>query len=64
MTHDPPLDGPITSPAQFETALGHLLIAAAGNDVDPAGSWEYRSDDAGRDWEVMVIELEKPAGGD
>lgn len=50
----------ITTAAEFEATLGRLLTAAAANDVDPRGSWVYRSGDGAPDWETMVHELEKP----
>lgn len=64
MTHDSPIDGAITTDDEFEAVLGELLSAAARNGIDIEGSWEYRSDDTGADWEVMVIELEKRARSD
>ena len=57
MTSDPVFDGEIESSADFEAALHTLLVAALANDVDPRGSWEYRSDGLPSDWEVMVAEL-------
>lgn len=61
MTRDSAFDVTISTTDEFEAALGELLAAAAGNGIDPEGSWEYRSDDSGADWEIMVIELEKRA---
>jgi len=49
----------ITTAAEFESALGSLLAAAARNDVDPRGSWVYyNGNDSLRNWEIMVYELE------
>ena len=59
MTRDIPVDGDITTKAEFETALENLLGSATNNDIDPRGSWVYRDGDGVHDWEVMVIELEK-----
>lgn len=50
-------DDELSSSAEFETALGRLVLAALENGIDPRGTWEYRSDDAATDMEVMVIEL-------
>lgn len=63
MTHDSPSDdlpfgAEITTPEAFETALHTLLLSAIENDVDPRGAWEYRTDSANMDWEVMVLELQ------
>lgn len=58
MTSDPVFDGEIESAADFEAALHTLLVTALANDVDPRGSWEYRSDGLPSDWEVMVAELQ------
>ena len=57
MTSDPTFDGEIESPADFEVALHALLVAALENDINPGGSWEYRSDTLPSDWEVIVTEL-------
>lgn len=61
--HDPDfaIDERITTADEFEAVLGEVLAAVAGNGIDPEGSWEYRTDDSGTHWEVMVIELEKRA---
>ena len=59
MTRDSPLDGEITTAGEFDAALEALLSAAARNDVDPRGSWEYRNGDDAEDWEVLIVELEK-----
>lgn len=53
-----PFDGAVTSAAEFEAALGHLLDTAASAGVDPRGSWEYRGNGTHPDLEVMVVELE------
>lgn len=55
-----PYDDEITSADEFERALGQLLTATVRNDVDPRGSWVYRSGDGVPDWEAMILELEKP----
>ncbi|MEZ3172680.1 hypothetical protein ABNG03_19025 [Halorubrum sp. RMP-47] len=57
MTTDRTSDDEITSKTEFEAALGRMICAALENDVDPRGTWEYRTDGAGSDMEVMVIEL-------
>jgi len=53
MTSDPVFEDEIESSADFEAALRILLAAAVANDVDPRGSWEYRSDGLPSDWVVM-----------
>ncbi|WP_198945717.1 hypothetical protein [Halorubrum sp. SD612] len=50
-------DDEISSKKEFEAALGRVLLAALENDVDPRGTWEYRTDGTGSDMEVMVVEL-------
>jgi hypothetical protein len=57
MTSDFTFDGEIESTEEFETALEELLLVALQNDVDPGGSWVYRTDGVGQDLEVMVFEL-------
>lgn len=57
MTSDFTFDGEIESAEEFETALGQLLLVALQNDVDPEGSWVYRTDGVTQDLEVMVFEL-------
>lgn len=42
----------------FEHALGQMLLIALERDLDPRGSWVYRTDGIGPDLEVMVHELE------
>lgn len=51
-----PADEP-SNTAAFEAALGRVVLAALENDVDPRGTWEYRTDGAGSDVEVMIVEL-------
>lgn len=58
MTRDHPFDETVTTAEEFETALGHLLVAAARNGVDPRGSWVYRGSDTRPDWEAMIFELD------
>lgn len=60
MTQDSPSNDPITTVDAFDSALGELLETAAENDIDPRGAWEYRNGDELPDWEVTVVELEKP----
>jgi hypothetical protein len=58
MVTDPPFDDEITSPDDFRVALRTLLFVALKNDIDPRGAWEYRTDGAVSDWEVMMVRLE------
>lgn len=58
MTSDSIFDGEIERSADFEAALHALLVAALENDVNPRGSWEYRSDGLPSDWEVIITELQ------
>lgn len=51
-------------PEAASTVLGQLPTGAVRNGIDPEGRWEYRARTAGRDWAVMVLELEKQAGSD
>jgi len=55
------IDGPITTDAEFDAALGQLLLESIRNDIDPRGSWVYRNDWKTLDLEVMVFELAKEA---
>lgn len=57
MTADFTADDDISSTDDFEDALGRLLLAALRNDIDPRGSWAYRTDGPTSDVEVMVVEL-------
>lgn len=57
MTADFTADDDISSTDDFEAALGRLLLAALQNDIDPRGSWEYRTEGPASDVEVMVVEL-------
>lgn len=56
MTHNY-INGDITTDAEFDTALGQLLLNATRNDVDPRTSWVYRNGQTAPDWEVMILEL-------
>lgn len=50
---------PITTEAEFKTALEALLATARRNDINPRGSWVYRNgDESGEDWEVEIYELQ------
>jgi hypothetical protein len=57
MTADFTPDDEISSTEDFEAALGRLLLVALRNDIDPLGSWEYRTDGIASDVEVQVVEL-------
>jgi hypothetical protein len=64
MTSEFTFDGEIADSEEFESALGQLLLAALQNDIDPQGSWVYRTDGTGQDLEVMVYELTGRTGAD
>lgn len=51
------INGSITTDAEFDAALGQLLLQSIRNDIDPRGSWICRNDQAMFDLEVMVLEL-------
>lgn len=51
------IDGDITTDAEFDAALGQLLLEAVRNDIDPRGTWVYRNGQTIPDWEIMVLEL-------
>lgn len=51
------IDGDITTDAEFNAALGQLLLEAVRNDIDPRGAWVYRNVQTAPDWEIMVLEL-------
>jgi hypothetical protein len=57
MTTDFIANDEITSTADFEDALGQIIIAALQNDVDPRGAWEYRINEPESAVEVMIVEL-------
>lgn len=57
MTTDPTSDDEISTPKEFEAALGRVILAALESDVDPRGAWEFRNGEAGSDVEVMMVEL-------
>lgn len=57
MTTDFTADDEMTSTEDFEAALGRVIRAALQADVDPRGTWEYRTDEPTSDVEVMVVEL-------
>lgn len=57
MTTDSTADDEIASAADFEAALGQVILTALQNDIDLRGSWEYRTDGGTPDVEVMVVEL-------
>lgn len=57
MTTDFTFDGNISSPEDFEAALDRLVLAAQQNDVDLRGTWDFRTDGAAPDMEVMIVEL-------
>ncbi|ACV12434.1 hypothetical protein Huta_2267 [Halorhabdus utahensis DSM 12940] len=57
-------DDELTNSEDFERTLGRVLLSALAGDVDPRGSWVYRTDGAGPDLEVMVVELEGQSGSD
>lgn len=58
MTASPP-DDEIVSVEDFEAALGRVVAAAVESDIDPRGSWVYRTDDEPTAVEVMVLELDE-----
>lgn len=64
MTDDYPFDTAITTSEEFEAALGRLLGAATQNGIDPRGSWVYRDGDSGRDWEALIVELDRQGRSD
>lgn len=49
----------VSSSAEFEAALGRLIVSADENGIDPAGSWVCRSDGSDTDWEAVVVELDQ-----
>jgi hypothetical protein len=58
VTHSNPYDDEISSREDFERAIRSLLVVALRNDVDPRGSWEYRTEDTHPDFEAVVVELQ------
>ncbi|WP_423750702.1 hypothetical protein [Salinirarus marinus] len=57
MTTDFTSDDEMSSTEDFEAALGRVILTALQNNVDPRGTWEYRTDGTSSDMEVMVVEL-------
>lgn len=52
-------DGAITTEAELDTTLNHLMVSAFENGVDPGGSWVVRNGASMPDWEIYVSELAK-----
>ena len=50
-------DDKISSTADFEAAINRVILTALENDIDPRGTWEYRTKERDSDMEVMVVEL-------
>ncbi|SFR30782.1 MULTISPECIES: hypothetical protein [Halorubrum] len=57
MTTDFTSDDEMSSPEEFEAALGQVILTALENGIDPRGTWEYRTNGTDSDVEVMVVEL-------
>lgn len=57
MTDNFSSDDEMSSTEEFETALGQVIHTALDNEIDPWGTWEYRTDGANSDTEVMVVRL-------
>lgn len=57
MTEDMTIDGTISSPDAFESALQQLVESAQENDIDPCGAWVVPSRDNNGDYEFQVVEL-------
>lgn len=57
MTTDFTSDDEISSTEDFDAALGRVILGALQSDIDPRGTWEYRTDGPASDVEVMVVEL-------
>ncbi|QGN05973.1 hypothetical protein Hrd1104_00810 [Halorhabdus sp. CBA1104] len=53
-----PVDDELSDIEDFEQVLGQMLRTALEGDVDPRGSWVYRTGDGGPDFEVLVHELQ------
>lgn len=57
MTDDFSSDDEMSSTEEFETALGRVILTALDSDIDPWGTWEYCTDGANSDAEIMVVRL-------
>lgn len=57
MTTDSTSDDEMATADEFKAALGRVILTAHRNDIDPRGSWEYRTDEENPDMEVMIVEL-------
>lgn len=57
MNPDTPFDEEITDEETFDALLAQFIEAAAANDVDIAGTREYREEPGGQGLEVMFITL-------
>lgn len=64
VSQDNPYDDEVTSVEEFQQRLGQVVRAAAANDIDPSGSWEFRNGAELPDWEAMIVELEKVSADD
>lgn len=49
----------ITTVAEFDSELQHLLLSGFENGLDLRGAWEFRNGEAHPDLEVLVTELAK-----
>lgn len=57
MTIDYTPDDEMSSTEDFENALSRMILSALENDIDPRGTWEYRTEGTGSDMEIMIVEL-------
>ena len=64
MTGNTPVDGPITTEADFEAALTALLMQGYENGLKVGRPWLCRTEDGLPDWEAVVVELDGQATSD
>lgn len=57
MTANFTADDDVSSPDEFEAALGKIVLSALQEGIDLRGAWEYRTDDGTPDLEVTIVEL-------
>lgn len=58
MTGDTRTETEVSTAAEFNAALTHLLATAHAAGVDVRGAWACRTDDDAPDWEAAVVELD------
>ena len=64
MTDKITIESPLTSSAEFETAIAAVVESAVKQDVDVRGVWEFETGGSTHRWELNVVELADPDDGE